>query len=246
MHRKERTETPDFDWYAGESGKLRLSPRCPIAHVELCPRYYESTFLLGQEKLTTAISPERNATLEKKWKSLGSVTGEEGASIWGDGKHKNLSHFCPEVSYEIYGYFASELTEYPDEEDRDIAYRLYEQGKIKHLDPRWMQIGPRHYTECREYSIFATFAGGKPSKVARPGEVSPKRRWEVFERDKRTCVYCGRRPPEVKLQVDHRVSIKDGGTDDLDNLVTACDTCNRGKGASSLPDESKPTDPRQK
>jgi hypothetical protein len=187
------------------------------------------------------MSQERNSSLERKWKVFGSVIAEEAASVWGDEKLKNLSHFCPEVSYDIYGYFASDLNEYPDELDRDLAYKLYEQGKIKHFDARWQGISAQHYTECREYSIHATFAAGKPSRaLPRPGEVSAKRRWQVIARDGFTCVYCGRKPPEVTLHVDHRVSVKDGGTDDLENLVTACETCNGGKGAFSVQEEPKP------
>jgi len=240
MGSKDSPDNPDLAWYSAVSRKQGLPPRCPIAHAELCPRYYESAWLLGKEGLITKIPPERDSSLERKWKVFGSVIAEEAASVWGTEKHWNLSHFCPEVSFEIYGYFASDLNEYPDELDREIAYKLHKQGEIEHFDVRWQGINPRHYTECREYSIFATFTGSKPSKPsARPGDVSPKRRWQVFARDSFTCVYCGRKPPEV-LHVDHRISVKDGGTDDLDNLVTACDECNGGKGASSLPNEDKP------
>lgn len=58
-------------------------------------------------------------------------------------------------------------------------------------------------------------------------------RWEVLARDRFTCVYCGAKAPDVKLHVDHRLSVYDGGTDDLTNLVTACQDCNLGKGARS-------------
>lgn len=242
MDSKESPEEPDFAWYSAESRKQGLPPRCPIAHAELCPRYYESIWLLGKEGLITRIPSERDASLERKWKVFGSVIAEEGASVWGDEKRKNLDHFCPEVSYEIYSYFASHLNEYPDELDREIAYKLYKRGEIKHFDARWQGISPHRYTECREYSIHATFATGKLSKTSlRPGDVRPKRRWQVIARDSFTCVYCGRKPPEVTLHVDHKVSVKDGGTDDLENLVTACDGCNGGKGASSVRDEGKPS-----
>ena len=154
---------------------------------------------------------------------------------------KSVDRFCPEVSYDRFGLFASFLHEYIDEIDRESLYEYHKRtGTLDQLDPKWQWITPLHYTECREYSIFAPFPGSKPSKPQRPGDISPKRRGDVFERDKRTCVYCGRKPPEVVLHVDHRVSVKDGGTDELDNLITACEDCNLGKGASSLPDEKKP------
>lgn len=54
------------------------------------------------------------------------------------------------------------------------------------------------------------------------------------------CHYCGNRPPAAVLQVEHRLSLADGGTDALDNLVAACGECNRGKGADSLTDTGMP------
>jgi len=56
-----------------------------------------------------------------------------------------------------------------------------------------------------------------------------KLRWQILERDKYTCRYCGQSAPDIKLEVDHKVPLVDGGTDDPDNLVASCWACNRGK-----------------
>jgi len=40
----------------------------------------------------------------------------------------------------------------------------------------------------------------------------------------------------VELVADHVVSVKEGGDNSMDNLVTACRKCNGGKGAKSLRD----------
>lgn len=61
--------------------------------------------------------------------------------------------------------------------------------------------------------------------------VSKKTRFEVFERDSFTCQYCGRFAPDVVLEVDHILARAKGGTDDPENLITACFDCNRGKRA---------------
>lgn len=61
-------------------------------------------------------------------------------------------------------------------------------------------------------------------------------RFEVFKRDAFTCRYCGKKSPEAILEVDHVVPLSGGGTDDIENLVTACYECNRGKGARLLTD----------
>lgn len=54
-------------------------------------------------------------------------------------------------------------------------------------------------------------------------------RWQIMERDNFTCQYCGQSAPDVKLEVDHKLALADGGTNDLSNLVTSCYACNRGK-----------------
>jgi hypothetical protein len=56
-------------------------------------------------------------------------------------------------------------------------------------------------------------------------------RFSVYERDKYTCQYCGRKPPEAVLQIDHVYPVALGGGDRIDNLLTACRDCNIGKGA---------------
>ena len=59
--------------------------------------------------------------------------------------------------------------------------------------------------------------------------VSKRLRFEVFKRDAFVCQYCGRRPPDVILEVDHILPRCEGGTDDIGNLTTACLSCNQGK-----------------
>lgn len=64
--------------------------------------------------------------------------------------------------------------------------------------------------------------------------LSKSTRFEVFKRDAFTCQYCGATPPSVILHVDHITAVAAGGDNSLDNLVTACQPCNAGKGARDL------------
>lgn len=64
--------------------------------------------------------------------------------------------------------------------------------------------------------------------------LSKKMRFEIFKRDRFVCQYCGATPPNALLEVDHIVSVSEGGINDEGNLITACFDCNRGKGAVSL------------
>ena len=66
--------------------------------------------------------------------------------------------------------------------------------------------------------------------------LRPKLRFEVFKRDGFTCQYCGRRTPDATLECDHIVPKSGGGKDSMDNLLTSCWECNRGKGARPVGD----------
>lgn len=66
-------------------------------------------------------------------------------------------------------------------------------------------------------------------------EAIPKRlRFEVFKRDAFRCQYCGQKAPDVILHCDHIKPIADGGEATILNLITACASCNLGKGARKL------------
>ena len=60
--------------------------------------------------------------------------------------------------------------------------------------------------------------------------LSKRTRFEVFKRDGFSCQYCGATPPGVLLHCDHIHPVAEGGQNDLDNLITACEPCNLGKG----------------
>lgn len=70
------------------------------------------------------------------------------------------------------------------------------------------------------------------------GRLSGSTRIRILERDGFRCVYCGRKPPEVALEVDHVLPLAKGGNSHSTNLVTACRECNNGKraGLVALPE----------
>lgn len=68
--------------------------------------------------------------------------------------------------------------------------------------------------------------------------ISKKLRFEIFKRDSFKCQYCGKSAPDVVLEIDHIIPVAHGGTNDIENLVTACRECNSGKGARELTDEA--------
>ncbi len=63
--------------------------------------------------------------------------------------------------------------------------------------------------------------------VPAPYKSVPLTRQNIFRRDGFRCGYCG---TTRALTVDHVVPRSQGGKDSWENLVTACESCNRRKG----------------
>lgn len=75
-------------------------------------------------------------------------------------------------------------------------------------------------------------------KMAKRQALKKGIRFEVFKRDSFTCQYCGAKAPDVILEVDHIIPVKEGGTDGIMNLITSCRDCNRGKSCKKISDNS--------
>jgi hypothetical protein len=81
-----------------------------------------------------------------------------------------------------------------------------------------------------------------PTPQATPRKaISKHLRFIVFARDKFTCRYCGRQSDTVALEIDHIIPVCQGGTNDPENLITACSDCNLGKGGRT-PTAAAPTE----
>ena len=189
------TIVPNFDWYAAKSKAAGLPPRCPIAQAELCPRYYSSLWLLADARITTQISDDDTKRLDRKWEPFRPTIREEEPSIVHmNDEFRGFRGFCPEVSYEIFGSFVSALHRYADEIDRDLMHKHLAREGASLSDPRWgwSTATPRHYAECREFSIFSkadlgfgarTRSGRRPLRQG----LSARLRWQVLARDSFTC-----------------------------------------------------------
>ncbi|MFC3110838.1 hypothetical protein ACFQAT_29080 [Undibacterium arcticum] len=90
----------------------------------------------------------------EKWQAspLWPVVAEHATSI----VNKRLySNFCPEVSFDVFHLFASSLSRYADEIDRDAAERaMVREGSSGTNDWRWnwSHVSEMHYSECPLYS----------------------------------------------------------------------------------------------
>jgi hypothetical protein len=73
-----------------------------------------------------------------------------------------------------------------------------------------------------EFAHFVRLGRDRPS-----GPVWEQLRAATFRRDDFTCQYCG--DQGGKLECDHIVPVSRGGSNDPENLTTACFDCNRSK-----------------
>lgn len=65
--------------------------------------------------------------------------------------------------------------------------------------------------------------------------ISASTRFKILKRDGYRCSICGRDAKDgVKLEIDHKVAVANGGSSDDDNLWTLCFECNRGKRTEEL------------
>lgn len=69
---------------------------------------------------------------------------------------------------------------------------------------------------------------------AKRTQIGKKLRFDIFKRDGFKCQYCGSFPPNVMLEIDHITPVYSGGTNDINNLITSCFDCNRGKSKHEL------------
>ena len=119
--------------------------------------------------------------------------------------------------------------------DLPMLDALLESGRL-----RWYQVGGMRKIDLgdvRRLDHRLVLAGLEPVRRKRASSRQPigaRTRFDVLERDGFRCVYCGATPDEGRLVMDHVVPVIEGGPSTADNLVTACEPCNQGKGRRSL------------
>lgn len=88
---------------------------------------------------------------------------------------------------------------------------------------KYVERGPDGYL-----ALIPTFYENPRPSAADWAEI----RLAIFTRDNFTCTYCGDRGG--KLECDHVHPVSKGGSNDFENLTTACFTCNRSKRDKTL------------
>jgi 5-methylcytosine-specific restriction enzyme A len=74
-----------------------------------------------------------------------------------------------------------------------------------------------------------------PQKTPRT-PISAAARSYVFDRDGHQCQTCG---ATENLTIDHIIPLAQGGTNDISNFQTLCQSCNSRKGARITPENQR-------
>jgi hypothetical protein len=78
---------------------------------------------------------------------------------------------------------------------------------------------------------FTAHQGNKVAHRKVQRQLSGLVQQKIWAADGFECQYCGIRMGETTLTIDHFTPMELGGSDESDNLITACRKCNRLKGA---------------
>jgi hypothetical protein len=219
--------------YFKKSKREKLPLRCPL--IGKCERYAQTIFYLTQlyrfgngndyeESLRKEELISENYITEKV-KTIG-----EPFRFHKTENTCSFSNGCPEVplfnNEEIFSFIPQKPI---SSGFWDNFWNLDQFGK----DKKFQIQKVKHYSECPEFSqhSYDKKTVTSPKSKNRRVPISKKLRFEIFQRDSFTCQYCKRSKNEdnVKLQLDHKIPVSEGGTDHINNLITSCEDCNLGK-----------------
>ena len=123
----------------------------------------------------------------------------------------------------------------------ELAARLYCQNKVLYELGRYQRMlhGGRNVAGLQSTVTISTIIGCTGKTIDSSGKVTLTNRY-LFRRDNCLCLYCGRKFPLSKLTKDHVFPRSRGGKDLWQNVATACQRCNRIKGARTPEEANMP------
>lgn len=105
----------------------------------------------------------------------------------------------------------------------ELVQMLMDEAAMRPVGPSKNQFVQEAFERRREYSRIK----GSFGRASLPLSI----RRAVFERDRRTCSYCGKPLTWSQYHCDHVEPVSRGGEDGMENLAASCEPCNRSKGA---------------
>lgn len=217
----------DKEEYFKRSRAEGVPNRCPT--LDYCVRRMFTVYFFGDYRESDPETALKGYLPQDFHEKAIGYFGE--APVWQASKNRAWGHFagmCPEVNLFDHEHQLGGM------EGTASSKATWDNEGAK----RTQHLESKHYSECAEFAKYAFDEMGmrgqrrsKPAPKRKAAGVSRKLRFEIFQRDNFTCQYCNRssKADGVKLQLDHRVPLSQGGTDDFSNLITACEDCNQGK-----------------
>lgn len=92
--------------------------------------------------------------------------------------------------------------------------------------PRFAKL----FVQLKNGQITKSELLNKKIKGKKREPISPRLRAEVLHRDNKKCQDCGKSADDgIKLEIHHILPVSMGGKTTIENLITNCEACNRGK-----------------
>ncbi len=198
-------------------GSKRSYPLCPVCGEEFKDK--ESLFShLRNNKREFMTLPKRFDYSFDYVKPLGNVGGYATSMTFGN----------VHLQFDVKGHLRERgIFMNPTINSKQASFLDYNLEKIKYLIDLEL-LKHRIFLELEEQK-YKEWKGETKIKTTRENPLSPKLRFEILKRDKYTCQYCGRKSPEVELEVDHIEPYSKTKDNSPGNLITSCKDCNRGK-----------------
>lgn len=177
------------------------------------------------------------AATDPKWLAIADVTRSSPAVVWGAwsaalefaSEHEDRGSVVGLDPQVIASFFRVPLAEVARVFDLFRAKGLIVADRIA----KWVNRQERDDEEEISQNTLRTRRWrAKRAEVGLPFSGWEAKRIKIFERDEYTCQYCGNN--DGPFHCDHILPRSRGGTDEEENLATACAFCNCSKGDKTV------------
>lgn len=111
----------------------------------------------------------------------------------------------------------------------------------RHGKKRLLREYDREYRRKNAVRRYAQAAAYKAKRRSGGGSYTVQEWLALKAKYNNTCLWCGRKEPEVKLSADHIIPVIKGGSSYIDNIQPLCLSCNSRKGAKII--DFRPSNP---
>lgn len=108
---------------------------------------------------------------------------------------------------------------------KSVSHSLSQERKDKLSALRKLEVGELNHNW--KGGDFVAHSAIRRQRIAKNGGFHTKQEWETLKAQYNwSCPCCLKQEPQIKLTQDHIVSIKKGGSDNIENIQPLCNRCN--------------------